>query len=207
MNMSAKQLFDHVSSARGEGATTPYETAVRRLFATKLTSSIGNYCNEFMQNYIDVNSVNESLRPKSLDSSQEKNRDMFTVTSGLAGFMFIMGTEDIEWLDTWRHVKVYEKDNRYFSLDIMMSAQRQVTKGEQPQADVHGQSQFPKEKGRVESYKNEEEFVTAYPNQPCQLCEHMHKNKNCFRHHLEMKRNKSAYRGSENGAAQQDRIS
>ncbi|KAI0990905.1 hypothetical protein K3495_g17282, partial [Podosphaera aphanis] len=39
LNMTAKQLFDHVANAREEGATTPWETAVRKFLATKFTTT------------------------------------------------------------------------------------------------------------------------------------------------------------------------
>ncbi|KAI1005468.1 hypothetical protein K3495_g2749 [Podosphaera aphanis] len=63
INMTAKQIFDHVSNVREEGATTPRETAIRNSLSTRFTSTANNYCNEFMQNFLDVKIVAESMMP------------------------------------------------------------------------------------------------------------------------------------------------
>lgn len=61
MSMTAKQLFCHVTSVREEGANTPWETAVRNLLGTKLTSTVDLYCNEFLQHYLDTNRAAEVM--------------------------------------------------------------------------------------------------------------------------------------------------
>ncbi|KAI0991327.1 hypothetical protein K3495_g16860, partial [Podosphaera aphanis] len=96
VKMTAKQIFDHVSNVREEGATTPWETAVRNLLSTRFTSTANNYCNEFMQNFLDVNSAAESMMPTIPGSSKDTQRNIFEISPGFAGFMFIMGTEGID---------------------------------------------------------------------------------------------------------------
>lgn len=87
VNMTAKQIFDHVSNVREEGATTPWETAVRNLLSTSFTSTANNYCNQFMQNFLDVNSAAESMMPTSPAGSKDIQRNMFEISPGLAGYM------------------------------------------------------------------------------------------------------------------------
>lgn len=71
LNMTAKQLYDHVTNVHEEGAMTPYETAVKNLFMTRFTSSAENYCNEFMQNYLDVNSAAKFMIRSKADMKAE----------------------------------------------------------------------------------------------------------------------------------------
>lgn len=56
--MTAKQVFDNISSAREEGAAMPYETAVRNFHELKFTT-IEDYCDNFMQCYLSINSAAE----------------------------------------------------------------------------------------------------------------------------------------------------
>lgn len=77
LNMTAKQLFDHVAGAREEGATTPWETAVRKFLATKFTTTADKYCNEFLQNYLDVNGAAETMISQNLEESEKRERNMF----------------------------------------------------------------------------------------------------------------------------------
>ncbi|VDB90569.1 BgtTE-56084 [Blumeria graminis f. sp. tritici] len=143
---------------------------------------------------------------------------MFVLTTGLAGFMFIMGTEDVEWLDTWRQVKFYDSENRYVSLDVMMSTLRQMNKERHPQAGSHAQAAVINEKERAEDYNHEEQDIVAPPNDLCRICKNKrkHKNRNCFKQHPELKRktqghknrwNKQAHRGSAKAVAHHDGLS
>lgn len=61
--MTAKQVFDNISSSREEGAATPYETAVRSFDKLKFTT-IEEYCDNFMQCYLSINSAAESMVPQ-----------------------------------------------------------------------------------------------------------------------------------------------
>ncbi|KAI1000333.1 hypothetical protein K3495_g7859 [Podosphaera aphanis] len=145
VNMTAKQIFDHVSNVRKEGATTLWETAVPNLLSTRLISIANIYCNEFMQNFLDVNSAAESMMPTTPGGSKDTQRNIFEISPGFADYMFIMGTEGIDWLDSWRQTKVYDEKNRYVSLDNMMSTLRQVAKVKEAQSGG-GQIAFGKEK-------------------------------------------------------------
>ncbi|POS82653.1 hypothetical protein EPUL_006608, partial [Erysiphe pulchra] len=54
MSMTAKCIYEHVLSVREEGANTPWETSIRELIMTKLTTNAVKYCNSFMQHYLDA---------------------------------------------------------------------------------------------------------------------------------------------------------
>ncbi|KAI0991518.1 hypothetical protein K3495_g16669, partial [Podosphaera aphanis] len=186
--MTAKQLFDHVANAREEGATTPWETAVRKFLATKFTTTAENYCNEFLQNFLDVNSAAETMVSRNLEEF-EKGGNMFEISLGLASFMFIMGTEGIPWLDTWRQTKTLDKSNRYVSLDTMMSTLRQVANGREGMLG-HGQSAIGQDGGRKgRNAKGKGAARNADPESLCQRCTHKHKNKHCFKQHPELRKN------------------
>ncbi|KAI0991540.1 hypothetical protein K3495_g16647, partial [Podosphaera aphanis] len=106
-----------------------------------------------------------------------------------------MGTEGIDWLDTWRQTKVYDEKNRYVSLDTMMSTLRQVAKVKEAQSGG-GQVAFGKEKGRSNG-KGKDGATSADPEALCTRCYHSkHKNKNCFKQHPELRR-----KFRENGSA------
>ncbi|KAI0997360.1 hypothetical protein K3495_g10822 [Podosphaera aphanis] len=187
INMTAKQIFDHVSNVRVEGTTTPWETAVRNLLSTKFTSTANTYCNEFMQNYLDVNSAAESMSSTKPESSKDVHRNIFEVNPGFAGYMFILGTEGIEWLNTWRQTKVYDAENRYVSLDTMMSTLRQVAKVKEGQS-AFGQVAVGQERGHSKG-KGKEVVHSADSEAICTRCVHnKHKNKNCFKQHPELRK-------------------
>lgn len=93
--MSAKQLYEHVICVREEGANTPWETAVRCLLQTKLTNNIDQYCNEFMQHYMDANNAVESMNSTNIDGSKGSHGGKFEISHGLAGDLFVLGTKGI----------------------------------------------------------------------------------------------------------------
>lgn len=68
---------------------------------------------------------------RNLKESEKEGRNIFEISLGIASFMFIMGTEEIPWLDTWRQTMTQDKSNRYVSLDTMMSTLRQVANGKE----------------------------------------------------------------------------
>lgn len=86
LNMTAKQIFDHVANSRGEGATTPWETAVRKFLSIKFTTTAENYCNEFLESFLDVNSAAEKMISPNLEESKKCSSNIFEITSGLAAF-------------------------------------------------------------------------------------------------------------------------
>ncbi|KHJ32152.1 hypothetical protein EV44_g4975 [Erysiphe necator] len=125
--MTAKQLFDHVAASREEGATVPYETAVRNLHNAKFVTNAEDYCDEFMQNYLSVNNAAESIQSRSPKGDSIVNP--FSILPGYASSFFVLGTEKIEWLDTWRHTKIFDSSNHYVPLEVMMATLRQVATG------------------------------------------------------------------------------
>ena len=120
--MSAKQIFDTIATTREEGAAVPYETAVRNLLGIKFTG-VEKYCNNFMQYYLSVNSAAESMI--SHDESSE-SANQYLIPPGFASLLFILGTEELDWLETWRQTKTLDGKNKYKSLESMMSSLRQV---------------------------------------------------------------------------------
>ncbi|POS86093.1 hypothetical protein EPUL_001039 [Erysiphe pulchra] len=125
--MKAKQLFDHVAKSREEGATVPYQSAMGNLLNTKFTTTAKDYCGNFMWNYMGVNSAAESMVPR---SSNSDTVNPFVIPHGVASHLFIIGTEAIEWLSTWRQTKVFDSNNHYVSLETMMSTLRQTSAGQ-----------------------------------------------------------------------------
>ena len=102
MNMTAKQIYNHVLSVREEGANTPWETAVRELLVTRLTDTADSYCNIFMQHLLDANSAAEGMPNPNAEGLKGDQGISFEISAGLAGFLFVLGTEGVSWLDTWR---------------------------------------------------------------------------------------------------------
>lgn len=200
--MSAKQIFDTIATTREEGAAMPYESAVRNLLNTGFTT-IEEYCDTFMQHYLSVNSAAESMVTYKVDKDSS---NPFIIPHGLASFLFVMGTEGVEWLETWRQTKVLDKKNGYTSLENLMSSLRQVGKS---RSKTLGQPLVATgRKGK--SDQNERKSGVGGPDDFCVLCEHHHKNKNCFKQHPERKKSfrqkgkgnskgKGKYRGKESG--------
>lgn len=101
---TAKQLFEHAASTRQESAITPYELAGQAFFSTTFTTA-EEYCDNFLQNLLSLNSAAEALAEKSTDQDLELN--IYAIPDGVARLLFVRGTEGIPWLDTWREAKVY----------------------------------------------------------------------------------------------------
>lgn len=120
--MSVKQIFDTIARTREEGAAIPYETATRNLLGVHFTT-IENYCATFMQHYLSVNGAAESLDPHRMEP---ESANPFVIPHGFARFLFVMGTEEVEWLETWRQTNVLDGKIGYTSLETMMSTLRQV---------------------------------------------------------------------------------
>lgn len=178
--MSSKQIFETIAITRDEGDAMPYETAVRNLLNTGFTT-IEEYCNFFMQHCLSVNSAVESMVPHKVDKD---SFNPFIIPHGLASFLFVMGTEGAEWLETWRQTKVLDKKNGYTSLENLMSSLRQVGKS---RSNTLGQLLV----ATVRKGKSDEiERISGVggPDDYCILCEHHHKNKNCFKQHPERKK-------------------
>ncbi|KAI0995709.1 hypothetical protein K3495_g12471 [Podosphaera aphanis] len=176
--MSAKQTFDTIATTREEGAAMPYETAVRNLLNTNFTT-IEEYCNTFMQHYLSVNSAAESMVSHEFE---KESTNPFIVPHGLASFLFVLGTEGVEWLETWRQTKVLDRKNGYTSLENLMSTLRQVGKSS---SKFSGHA-LVATGSRGQSDQRERTTAIGRPDDHCVLCEHHHKNKNCFKQHPEL---------------------
>lgn len=200
LGMSAKQLYEHVICVREEGANTPWETAVRSLLQTKLTNSVDQYCNEFMQHFMDANSAAESMFSTSVDGSKGNHSGNFEVSQGLAGYMFVLGTEGVDWLETWRQTKIYDANNKYVSLDVMMSTLRQVAKGRESQPIGSAKASMGYKGGRDNGISEKVVEVSDDLEGICTQCRHRHKNKNCFRQHPELRKQLKKMKGKARAA-------
>lgn len=192
MNMSAKQIYDHVLSVREEGANTPWETSVRELLSTRLTGTVNSYCNTFMQHYLDANSAAETMPRKNAESLNGDQSISFEISAGLAGYLFVLGTEGISWLDTWRQTKIYDVNNKYVTLDIMMSTLRQVAKGREGVPVGHAQAAVAARNNTGVTNHLEEDND---PESICRRCKHKHRNKHCFRQHPELRKRVNKSKG------------
>ena len=192
MNMTAKQIYNHVLSVREEGANTPWETAVRELLVTRLTDTADSYCNIFMQHLLDANSAAEGMPNPNAEGLKGDQSISFEISAGLAGFLFVLGTEGVSWLDTWRQTKIYDVNNKYVSLDIMMSTLRQVAKGHEGVGGSHAQT--ARTAGISRSDTSGQAETGLDPDALCKKCRHKHRNRHCYRQHpglrKRIKRNK-----------------
>lgn len=176
--MSAKQIYDSIASSREEGAATPYETAVRNLKSIQFTN-VEDYCDSFMQHYLSVNSAAESMVTH---LSKDTGVNPFLILPGYASFLFVLGTEGIPWLDTWRQTKIFDGSNKYVPLEVMMSTLRKVRTSEM---HLVGQALvaagFDEKSGKyIDGGKNG-------PLDRCRKCKHHHMNKDCFKQHPELR--------------------
>ena len=188
MSMAAKKIYEHVLSVREEGANTPWEMAVRNLLNTRLTTSSDGYCNEFMQHYLDLNNAAEIMSNPNVEGLSGDLNISYEISAGLAGFLFVMGTEGVDWLDTWRQTKVFDTNNSYVSLDIMMSTLRQVAKGRETQPHGHGQAAVVPVVGGKFNGAGSKREGSLDPESLCTMCRHKHRNKNCFKQHPELRK-------------------
>lgn len=192
MNMSAKQIYDHVLGVREEGANTPWENSVRQLLSTRLTSTANVYCNTFMQHYLDANSAAETLPHKKTEGFNGDRSISFEISAGLAGYLFVLGTEGISWLDTWRQTKIYDVNNKYVTLDIMMSTLRQVAKGREGVSVGYAQAAVAARSNTGDTNHLEE---NNHPESICRRCKHKHRNKHCFKQHPELRKRNNDNKG------------
>lgn len=186
---TAKQLFEHAASTRQESAITPYELAGQAFFSTSFTTA-EEYCDNFLQNLLSINSAAEALADNLDDKDSEIN--IYAIPDGVARLLFVRGTEGISWLDTWRETKVYGTDSKFVSLDKMMSSLR-IAAGSRGHAA--GQALV----ARKEQPDNEK--TGEGPNDRCKLCKHRHKNKNCFKQHPELRSKSKKKNDSDNPTA------
>eukprot|EP01000_Liburna_glaciale_P003609 NODE_297_length_1234_cov_1466.945992_g176_i0.p1 GENE.NODE_297_length_1234_cov_1466.945992_g176_i0~~NODE_297_length_1234_cov_1466.945992_g176_i0.p1 ORF type:complete len:223 (-),score=18.05 NODE_297_length_1234_cov_1466.945992_g176_i0:63-731(-) len=174
--MTAKKLFDHVAKSREEGVTVPYQTAMRNLLNTKFSTTVEDYCDNFIRNYLGVNSAGESMIRQ---SSNSDTVNPFVIPHGIASHLFIIGTEAVEWLSTWRQTKVFDNSNHYVSLETMMSTLRQTGAGK---TETMGRAMKMNGPGRSASEKPR----GLDPNSRCELCRYPQNNSECYKQHPEL---------------------
>ncbi|RKF83943.1 hypothetical protein GcM3_005024 [Golovinomyces cichoracearum] len=124
-----------------------------------------------------------------------------------------MGTENIGWLDIWRRTKVVDGNNRYASLDILMSTLSQVAHVRECLTG-HGQSAVSSYSAGRKKAKGKEAANDEDPEALCTHCKHQH-NKNCLEKHPELKkrrkqknshsyREEGTYEGNRDSKRQED---
>ncbi|POS85053.1 hypothetical protein EPUL_003148 [Erysiphe pulchra] len=157
-NMTAKQLFDLVAKSREEGATVPYQTAMRNLLNTNVNSSV------------------KSMIPY---SSKLETANHFVIPDGVASNLFIIGTESIEWLSTWRQTKVFDSSNHFVSIETIISTLRQAAAGVNELPSRATIMNRPKGNLTQNPRGND-------PNERCELCKNPHSNSECYKQHPEL---------------------
>lgn len=81
-----------------------------------------------MQHCLDANSAAQTMPLPNAEGLNEDLDISIEISAGLAGFLFVLGTEGISWLGTWLQTKIYDVNNKYVSTNVMMSTLRQVAK-------------------------------------------------------------------------------
>lgn len=169
---TAKQLCESVAKTRSEAATASYSLALETLLTTRFTGSPNDYCDRFLANLQSINSAADALISDS--STLEPTQSEYTILPGQAAVLFSLGTKGVGWLDNWRDTKAIESDNKFSSLEYMMSSLRTVA-GNRTQIT-------PRITAAAEVGTND----IKNPNDYCTLCSHKHKNKQCFKQHPEL---------------------
>lgn len=85
--MSAKQVFENITSTREENAATPHETAIRSLWNIRFTTT-DDCRDKFMQYFLSVNSVAEFMVPNDMIESINS----YSISKGYASCPFVLGT-------------------------------------------------------------------------------------------------------------------
>ncbi|KAI1007260.1 hypothetical protein K3495_g960 [Podosphaera aphanis] len=99
-NLTAKQSYDIIAGTRTETATTSYAAALET----------------FMSN---INNAADSMATFPINSG-------YRIGERLASAVLVMGIKKIEWLSTWLDIRVYDSENSYASLQILMSSLRSI---------------------------------------------------------------------------------
>lgn len=176
VRMSAKALYDSVTMTRKESSSAPYIEALRQLLETKMSSSIEDYCDRFSTAYQNVLNSAETLSasdPTPIDRG---------IPEATAAGIFLVGTLNVEWLNSWRDNKAIDASDRPVSLKSMMSSIRTV-------AANHSYNYPPHTQNSVATASLNEppnSYHQSYPDAICKKCRHKHKNKECFKQHPEL---------------------
>lgn len=137
-------------------------------------TTIEEYCDNYIQYYLSVSSAVESLTG---DSTQSNCCNPYQILPGLASSLFVLGTENVDWLDTWRQNKILDSKNRYMPLEYLMSTIRQV---EISKSKILRQNMVAMTTRNGNEGKSRK-MAPRGPDNRCWLCRHRHIKKKCFR--------------------------
>lgn len=172
VRLSAKALYDSVSTSRKESSAATYIDALRQFHAVKFSSTIEEYCDAFQTAYQNIITAAENL------SASDATPIDWTIPEATAAGFFLVGTIHVPWLSSWRDNRAIDSTDRPISLHAMMSSLRTVA------ANNH---QLPH---RNFASANAASATTPStdldPEARCNKCMHVHKNKNCFKQHPEL---------------------
>ncbi|KAI0992439.1 hypothetical protein K3495_g15746, partial [Podosphaera aphanis] len=163
-HLTARQLYDSVANTRQETATAPYSIALERFWSTKFATTADAYIDQFQANLQNVNQAADNL-------AQQTDID-YHVPKGQAAALFVLGTQNVSWLSTWRDTRAYEAKNTYTDLEAMMSSLRTVAGNRSLHPGV--------------AFVARDAATGRAPNDECTLCRHRHKNKDCYKQHPEL---------------------
>lgn len=171
IRLSAKALYDSVSSSRRESSSATYIDALKQFHGVKFTSSIEKYCDEFQTAYQNILTAAETLSatdPVPIDR---------TIPEATAAGFFLVGTIHVSWLSSWRENWAIDTTDRPISLRAMMSSLRTVAaNNHQPGFNIPS----------INSASAASYTKPPIPNARCKKCLHIHKNKDCFKQHPEL---------------------
>ncbi|POS83272.1 hypothetical protein EPUL_004396 [Erysiphe pulchra] len=127
------------------------------------------YIDTFHSTLQSVNNASEAFNTDNAGA----NGSVYTINPGLAAAIFILRTQHIDWLATWRETKVYDSENQFTSLQSMMSSLR-TTAGNRAQPI------------NMIFAATESSDRDLSPEAFCTRCMCSYKNKDCFKQHPEL---------------------
>ncbi|KAI1000131.1 hypothetical protein K3495_g8064 [Podosphaera aphanis] len=148
--MTAKQLYDNIAGTRQETATAPYLVA--------------------LENFLQGNNAADNF-----NQHNPSDPNVYSIGAGLSSALFVIGTKNVDWLNTWRETRVYSTDNQLAPLQTIMSSLRATAGNRAQPANSACAATGPAHRD-------------VDPEANCTICRHRHKNKECFIQHPELKR-------------------
>ncbi|KAI0992945.1 hypothetical protein K3495_g15239, partial [Podosphaera aphanis] len=172
VTLSAKALYDSAANTRRESASGNYIDAIREFHAVKLDSTIDAYIDRFQTAYQNVNTTAEAI------SATDATPIDRSIPEATAAAFFLVGTQHVPWLNSWRDNRAIDSTDKPISLQSMMSTLRTVAANNHQTA--HNFASAASAASAAPTSR------THDPEARCRKCLHLHKNKHCFKQHPEL---------------------
>ncbi|KAI0997883.1 hypothetical protein K3495_g10305, partial [Podosphaera aphanis] len=172
VTLSAKALYDSAANTRRESASGNYIDAIREFHAVKLDSTIDAYIDRFQTAYQNVNTTAEAI------SATDTTPIDRSIPEATAAAFFLVGTQHVPWLNSWRDNRAIDSTDKPISLQSMMSTLRTVAANNHQTA--HNFASAASAASAAPTSR------THAPEARCRKCLHLHKNKHCFKQHPEL---------------------